>query len=133
MPAFLLALLPALSTVLDRVIPDPAAKQKALSEILEVAQKADLAQIDVNKAEAASGSMFVAGWRPFIGWIGGVALAWHFVVKPMLLSFSYAFGDAFVTAVLNAPGLDENMWGLITAMLGIGGLRTFEKIKGVSK
>lgn len=133
MPALLLGLLPILTSVLDKVIPDPEAKQKALTEILESAQKADLAQLAVNKAEAASGNWFVAGWRPFIGWIGGVAIGWQFVVKPMLLSFSFLLGDQFVTAVLNAPALDENMWSLITAMLGIGGLRTFEKVRGVAK
>ena len=129
----LLALLPALTTVLDRVIPDPEAKQKALTELLEASQKADLAQLDVNKAEAGTGSLFIGGWRPFIGWVGGVALAWHFVVKPMMLAFAGYMDDKLVTAILNAPALDENMWGLITAMLGIGGLRTFEKLRGVSK
>ncbi len=130
MPAFLIGLLPILSGVLDKVLPDPEAKNKAIADIMAQAERADLAQLEVNKAEASSNSIFVAGWRPFIGWVGGVALAWHFIVKPMLLSFSYLFSENFTTAVLNAPALDENMWGLITAMLGIGGLRTYEKIKG---
>ncbi len=133
MPAFLLALLPVLSSVLDKVIPDPEAKAKALNDFMLQAQQADLAQIDVNKAEAASGNMFVAGWRPFIGWVGGVAIAFQFLIKPMLLSFGSFFSDKFVTAVLNAPALDENMWSLITAMLGIAGLRTYEKTKGVAR
>lgn len=126
-------LLPALTTILDRVIPDPQAKQKALSELLEAAQKGDLAQLEVNKAEAGTGSLFIGGWRPFIGWIGGTALAWNFLMKPMMLAFAGYMDEKLVTAILNSPQLDENMWGLITAMLGIGGLRTFEKIKGVSK
>lgn len=130
MPAFLIGLIPILSSVLDKVLPDPNEKARALTEFMQAAERADLAQLEVNKAEASSNSIFVAGWRPFIGWVGGVALAWHFIVKPMLLSFSYLFSENFTTAVLNAPALDENMWGLITAMLGIGGLRTYEKIKG---
>jgi hypothetical protein len=133
MPTLLIGLLPILSEILGRVIPDPEAKQKALAEILESAQKADLAQLEVNKAEAKTGSLFIAGWRPFIGWVGGIALSWHFVVKPMLMAFAGYMDEKLVTAILNAPALDENMWGLITAMLGIGGLRTFEKIKGVTK
>lgn len=129
----LINLIPILSTILDKVIPDPEAKQKAISELLEVAQKGDLAQLQVNQAEAASGNWFASSWRPLIGWVGGVSLAWHYVCKPMLLAFAGYMDEKLVTAILNSPVIDENMWVLITSMLGMGGLRTFEKLKGVAK
>lgn len=125
-------LLPVLSGILDRFLPDPEAKAKALSELMDAAQKADAAQLEVNKAEASTGSLFIAGWRPFIGWVGGVALAWHFVIKNVLLAFAGYLDEKLVTAILNMPNLDQNLWELITAMLGIGAMRSLEKIKGVS-
>ena len=126
-------LLPVLSSILDRVLPDPQAKAKALSEFMEAAQKADVAQLEVNKAEAATGSLFIAGWRPFIGWVGGIALAWHFVIKNILLAFAGYLDEKLVTAILNMPNIDQNLWELITAMLGIGAMRSIEKIKGATK
>lgn len=129
----LLAFIPGLMSILDRLIPDPEARQKAAKEIMDLATKSDIAQLEVNKAEAGTGSLFIGGWRPFIGWVGGFAIAWQFVFKPMILAFGYLLSPEFVTAVLNAPALDQNMWELITAMLGIGALRSYEKIKGVSK
>ena len=83
------ALLPVLSSVLDRVIPDTAEAAKAKVEmemrLIESANQAALAQVEVNKAEAASGSVFVGGWRPFIGWVCGAALAYQFIVSPLAL------------------------------------------------
>lgn len=125
-------LLPVLSGILDRFLPDPQAKAKALSELMDAAQRADAAQLEVNKAEASTGSLFIAGWRPFIGWVGGAALAWHFVIKNVLLAFAGYLDEKLVTAILNMPNLDQNLWELITAMLGIGAMRSLEKIKGVS-
>lgn len=80
------------------------------------------AQIEVNKVEAASGSIFVAGWRPAIGWVGAAALAYSFIVSPFIGIW-----------VKDVPTLQyEYLMTIITAMLGIGGMRTFEKVKGVS-
>lgn len=132
MPAFLIGLLPLLGKALEKVIPDPEARQAWITDFFSKLQQSDLAQLDVNKAEASHQSIFVAGWRPFIGWVGGAAIAWQFVLKPMILAFGGYFSEAFRTAVLNAPSLDQNMWELITAMLGIGAMRSFEKIKGVA-
>lgn len=133
MPAMLLALVPLLGKALESLIPDPAAREKWMSDFFAKVQQSDLAQLEVNKAEAGTGNMFIAGWRPFIGWVGGASIAWQFVVKPMILAFGGYFSEEFRTAVLNAPTLDQNMWELITAMLGIASLRSFEKIKGVAK
>lgn len=132
MPA-LIALLPLITSLFDRLVPDPnqrATEQAAfISAITKMSAEADKAQTGVNAEEAKHNSIFVAGWRPFIGWIGGAALAWQFVLRPMLLAFATYFDERFVTALLNAPTIDNNLWELICGMLGIGALRTFEKIK----
>ena len=94
------------------------------------AQELAKGQLEINKAEAGHKSIFVAGWRPFIGWTCGVALAWHFVIAPFIMFFSAYFG-------LDMPALpDFDMGSLLTVlmgMLGLGGLRTFEKYKGITK
>jgi hypothetical protein len=127
------ALLPVISSVLDRVIPDTAEAAKAKAEmemrLIESANQAALAQVEVNKAEAASGSVFVGGWRPFIGWVCGAALAYQFIVAPLALWGCQIAG----LSVPPPPSLDGMLWELIFGMLGFGGLRTVEKLKGVSK
>lgn len=81
-----------------------------------------IGQIEVNKIEATHSSIFVAGWRPFIGWTGGVGLAYHFVVSPFL--------DIFIVEPM--PELDAaTLMTLVLAMLGVGAQRSFDKIKGV--
>lgn len=95
----------------------------------ELDQKLDLAQVDVNKAEASSASVFVAGWRPFIGWVCGAACAWNWLGLSVA---KFAFMAAGHPVNLNPADLSE-MWPLLLGMLGIGGMRTFEKVKGVAK
>jgi hypothetical protein len=120
--------------ILDKVIEDKDQKAKLAHELATMADKLSheqqLAQIEVNKAEAASGSLFKGGWRPFIGWVCGIAFCYHFVVQPIII---------FVVALVgvNIPDLPEfQMNTLLTVlggMLGIGGLRTYEKQKGLTK
>ena len=120
--------------ILDKVIEDKDQKAKLAHELATMADKLSheqqLAQIEVNKAEAASGSLFKGGWRPFIGWVCGVAFCYHFVVQPIII---------FVVAIVgvNIPDLPEfQMNTLLTVlggMLGIGSLRTYEKQKGLTK
>ena len=120
--------------LLDKVIEDKDQKAKLAHELATMADKLSheqqLAQIEVNKAEAASGSLFKGGWRPFIGWVCGIAFCYHFVVQPIII---------FVVALIGAdiPELPEfQMNTLLTVlggMLGIGGLRTYEKQKGLTK
>lgn len=115
--------------VLDKFIPDPAAKAQAEAELRSALMAWDAAQNEVNKAEAGHRSIFVAGWRPAVGWTCAVAFGWHFVGQPLM-----AFGFAMSGNMLPLPAFD--MDGLLTVllgMLGLGGLRTFEKIKGLSK
>ena len=124
----------AFGTIIDRVVPDKAAadkaKQELASDLMRMAQESNLAQIDVNKTEAASGNLFVAGWRPFIGWTCGVALAWHFVLFPVT-SFLVVLSGEDIPPL---PVFDmDSLMTILLGMLGLGGLRTFEKFKGVSK
>ena len=94
------------------------------------AQEAMLAQVEVNKAEAASGSVFKGGWRPFIGWVCGAAFAYHFVLQPFIL-----FGVAVAgVSIPELPSFDMgSLMTVMMGMLGLGGLRSVEKIKKVEK
>ena len=122
------------TSILDKVIEDKDQKAKLAHELATMAdshaQQLALAQVEVNKAEASSRNIFVAGWRPFVGWTCGIALFWHFVGLPVTLFFVSWFG-------VEIPALPEfDMQTLMTVlmgMLGLGGLRTFEKFKGVTK
>lgn len=129
-------LLPFLQPIIDKVlgfIPDPAEKAKAQAEmiqqIMSAASAADAAQNEVNKTEAASNSIFVAGWRPFIGWVCGSALGFHYIVRPLTIAVAIAAGYP----QLNLPGLDDDLWQLMLGMLGLGGLRTYEKVRSLTK
>jgi hypothetical protein len=120
--------------LLDKFVEDKDQKAKLAHDIATMAdrhaQELATAQIEVNKAEAASGSLFKGGWRPFIGWVCGGAFAYHFVLQPVIV-----FG--VLTAGIDLPPLPEfDMASLMTVMmgmLGLGGLRTYEKQKGISK
>lgn len=98
-------------------------------------QAIDLAQIEVNKVEAASNSVFVAGWRPAIGWIGAAAMAYQFLLYPMLLwGWTYLQGTGWIPKELAPPPvLDaDQLWVILSGILGIAGMRSFEKTKGVA-
>jgi len=122
------------SNILDKVVEDKDQKARLAHEIATMAERhaQELAkgQIDINKEEAKSRNIFIAGWRPFVGWTCGLALFWHFLGLPVTL---------FVTGWFNLqhPPLPEfDMQSLMTVllgMLGLGGMRTFEKFKGVTK
>ncbi|CAB4155335.1 Holin of 3TMs, for gene-transfer release [uncultured Caudovirales phage] len=132
-PAILTALVPALGTLVDRLIPDRAAAERAKADmeaaLVKAANDAALAQVEVNKIEAGHGSVFVAGWRPAIGWVCAAALAWAFIVAPIASWGMAMFG---LRETLPAIGTD-NLFELVLAMLGLGGLRTFEKLRGVAR
>ena len=128
------ALIPAVSGILDKFVPDADTKNKLAHEIATMserhAQEALLAQLEINKAEAASGSLFKGGWRPAVGWVCAIAFAYHFILKDLII-----FGASF--AGLELPEMPEfDMGTLLTVlggMLGIGGLRTYEKKSGLTK
>lgn len=114
------------TTVIDKIWPDKSDqdKQKLAAAVMIVQ-----GQIDTNKIEAANPSMFVAGWRPFIGWVCGLALVYQYLVRP-LAAWAFAIAGHPLPPM---PGLDENLWELLAGMLGLGGLRSFEKVKGVAR
>jgi len=122
------------TSILDKVIQDKDQKAKLAHEIATMsdthAQQALLSQLEINKAEAASGSLFKGGWRPFVGWVCGIAFAYHFVIQPLLVFVLTVLG-------LELPKLPEfDMSTLLTTLgglLGIGGLRSYEKTKGLTK
>jgi hypothetical protein len=132
-PAIVTALVPALGTLVDRLIPDKAAAERAKADmeaaLVKAANEAAMAQVEVNKIEAGHASVFVAGWRPAIGWVCAAALAWAFIVAPVA---SWTMAALGVRETLPAIGTD-NLFELVLAMLGLGGLRTFEKMRGVAR
>lgn len=99
-------------------------------------QAIDLAQIDVNKVEAQHASLFVAGWRPAIGWIGAAAMAYQFLLYPLMLwGWTWLQGAGWIPKEMTPPPvLDaDQLWVILSGMLGIAGLRSVEKVKGVAK
>ena len=131
------ALIPLIGTIVEKVIPDPQAAADAKLRVMELAQRGDLAaldaelrlalgQIEVNKAEATT-DMFRGGWRPAVGWICVVGLMYQFILQPVLPWVAALFG----AQVPPLPAIDnESLMVLLTGMLGLGGLRTFERVKG---
>lgn len=113
--------------LIDKLIPDPAAQDAARLELLKLQQSGELAaitaQTEINKAEASNPSVFVSGWRPAIGWVCALAMGYQYLARPLMVAFMPA---------LVFPGLDDNLWQLMMGMLGLGGLRTFEKTQGVA-
>ena len=115
--------------IVDKFIPDPEAKIKAEADLRNSLQQWDQSQAHVFEQEAASRNVFVAGWRPFIGWTCGSAFAWSYFLMPVCNFILGALGHPLVNVSFDMNTLTSVMYGL----LGLGGLRTFEKIKGVAK
>ena len=128
------SLIAPVTGLLDKFIEHKDQKAALAHEIATMSQKhaqeLSLAQIEVNKAEAQSGSLFKGGWRPAVGWVCAIAFLYHFLLKDIIM-FVCAF------AGVEVPDLPEfDMSTLLTVlggMLGIGGLRTYEKQKGLTK
>lgn len=119
------------SKLLDKLIPDKDARDKAQALLLQSAQdqdfQRDLAQMEVNKIEAQSESLFKSGWRPFVGWTCASAFALHFLIFPIIDKIIVAFGGTAVAIPFQIEALMTVLFGL----LGLGGYRTYEKVKGV--
>ena len=117
--------------LIEKLIPDPAAKAAATQKLLEMQQNGDLqvieSQVDINKVEAANPKLFIAGWRPFIGWVCGAALAIQMVLGPMVV-----WGSEIVNHPIKMVMLDVSLLTtIVVGMLGLGGMRTVEKLQGV--
>jgi len=132
--SLLTTLIEPATKLLDKVIEDKDQKAKLAHELATMADKLaheqQLAQMAINKEEASSGSLFKGGWRPCIGWICGIAFGYHFVLQPVIIFIVVLIG-------MDIPELPSfDMGTLLTVlggMLGIGGLRTYEKQKGLTK
>ena len=120
------ALIPLLGTILDKLFPNAEAASAAKLKVMEMMQAGELAQLDVNKMEASSSSLFVSGWRPFIGWVCGSAFAWNYLIGPMVTQILFIVGHPVTYVALDL----SEMMPVLLGMLGLGGLRTVEKLKG---
>jgi hypothetical protein len=121
--------------LIAKIWPDPAKQAEAQARLLELQQRGDLAALDaqlqlqlaqlkINELDA-QGNWFQRGWRPFIGWTGGVGLSYQFLMQPMLQWLSVNVGWQ------SPPVLDaEVLFGLVVQLLGLGALRTYERSKG---
>lgn len=119
--------------LIDSLFPDPKIAAEAKLKLFEMQQNGVLAQItaqtDINKVEAANPSIFVSGWRPFIGWICGVGLGTQFLIAPLATWIAALMGHP-----LAFPQLDlSTLMTLLGGMLGLGAMRTSEKLKGVAR
>jgi hypothetical protein len=105
-------------------------------ESRRIDQATDLAQMEVNKAEASNQNLFVSGWRPAIGWVGAAAMAYQFLLYPLLVwAWVWLQAEQVVPKeVAPPPMLDtEALWVILSGMLGIAGMRSFEKARGVAR
>jgi len=135
----MLELVPLLANLLDRIFPDPKMAADAKLEVMKLAQSGELAQLnadvqlatgqaDINKAEASNASLFVSGWRPFVGWICGAAFAFKFIGGPAAFVLSQWAGHPITLPVFDFTEMSTILMG----MLGLGALRTVEKVKGAA-
>jgi hypothetical protein len=111
--------------VIDRLWPDPAQRAAAQLELLKLQQSGELAQIAVNVEEAKSTSLFVSGWRPGVGWTCVMACAWNWLGLPLCR----LAGEVLGHPIALAPADLTEMLPILMGMLGLGGLRTVEKLK----
>jgi cytochrome c biogenesis protein CcdA len=125
--------------IITRIIPDKQAAAAAQLQVLQLNQAGEFKEIEaqvqlaaqqntVNAAEAAGGG-YAAGWRPTIGYVCAAALAYYYVLHPVT-----AWALAIAGSAVKAPELvlDDHLWELMLGMLGLGGMRTWEKIKGAA-
>jgi hypothetical protein len=126
------ALLTIGNTLINKIFPDPAQAAQAQLELLKLQQNGDLAtmvaQTDINKVEAASASVFVSGWRPFCGWVGGAGLAYAAILEPLLRLIATLYGYTG-----DFPAIDTTItMQILFGLLGLGAMRSFDKVKGVA-
>jgi hypothetical protein len=118
--------------LIDRIVPDPAAKAAAQLELIKLTQSADLqtiaGQMQVNAIEAASPNWFVSGWRPAAGWICVAGIGVQFVIGPIFTWLTALFGH-----MIPFPVMDLTMLlPMLASMLGLVGARSFEKVNGIA-
>jgi hypothetical protein len=112
-------------TVVDKIWPDKSEQERAqLAAALQIVQ----GQLEINKAEAASPNVFTSGWRPFIGWVCGSAFAWNWIGLPVAVFASNYAGHPLQVS----PADMSEMMPVLMGMLGLAGLRSFEKVRGAA-
>jgi len=121
------------NTLITRIFPDPAQADAAKLELLKLQQSGELAsmtaQTDINKEEAKNASILVSGWRPFVGWVCGSAFALHFILIPIANFILVANNHKEVVLAFDM----QTLLTLLMGLLGLGGMRTYEKVQGVTK
>lgn len=126
--------------LIDRLLPDKAANDAAKAQLVSAEVQGDiqsvLGQVEVDKTEAASSSMFVAGWRPWVGWVCGAGMAYAFILQPFIVTII-----AVAQCIIRHQPFDKSMlpiidmsqmWPVLLAMLGMGALRSFDKAQGTT-
>lgn len=118
--------------VIDKAVVDKDQVRHMKHDLEKIIYQSALAQAAINQQEAAHKSLFVAGWRPFVGWVCGLALFYKFLGQPLLVFILVATNISFNR--LNLPNISvDALYPVLLGMLGLGGLRTFEKIKGIAR
>ena len=133
-------LAPILGPLLDKAlgfIPNPDERQRARldleAQLQSAVLQAEQSQLDIDKEEAKSPSLFVSGWRPAVGWICGFGFAWQFVLQPFIAYGISIYSTYSHQAIPPLPTLDtQTMMTLLLSLLGLGGMRTVEKVNGVA-
>lgn len=116
--------------IVDKFVPDPMEKIKAEAAMRDALLAADAAQAKVNEVEAANPNFWVSGARPAMLWICAIGFGWHYIVFPAL----FFLGSVFhVTGIPEKSGIDGGLFELAFGLLGLAGMRTYEKIKGVAR
>lgn len=120
----------AIGNVFDKLFTSDEEKAQAKAVFEKISQQPHILQAEINKIEAQHRSIFVAGWRPFIGWVCGSALAYSFILRDLL-----AWGMSISHPDMTPPPelAMEHLVSILLALLGLGGMRTFEKLKGRAK
>tara|TARA_R100001143_G_scaffold26010_1_gene26273 strand:+ start:344 stop:751 length:408 start_codon:yes stop_codon:yes gene_type:complete len=133
-PGLISSVLPLVGDVVKRFLPEDKeerarAEREIEAQLMKHLSSIDVAQLEINRAEALHRSVWVAGWRPFTGWSCGIALAYSYVLQPILVFIMAQTGTLVTLPTMN---LGE-MMPVLMGMLGLGGLRTYEKYKGFTK
>ncbi|MBL4838268.1 MAG: holin family protein [Kordiimonadaceae bacterium] len=129
---FIGAILDVIKGPLDKLIPDKNKRMAFEHEIATAAMRAGFAQMEINKVEAAHKSLFVAGWRPFVGWVCGLGLAYAAIIEPIMRFVVKVYFPDVPIDEIPKVGTDILMPTLM-GMLGLGGLRTYEKKLGLAR
>ena len=119
----------AIGNIVDEVFTSEDERNQAKISIQKIEARLKEKQMDINAVEAGHRSIFIAGWRPALGWISALSVGYVYLFQPFIV-----MGLKIAGSDVELPTLDlSQLMPLILGMLGLGGLRTFEKAKGVSK